>query len=70
MKRTITEAICEAARYFAGEKAFSPSHCDVRCLINDLTQENPRILRDGYNQNMAHKRVCNILKATALLQDQ
>lgn len=68
MKMTIRDAIQEAARYFASKEEFSPSHCDVRCFINDLTQENPRIVREGYNQNLAHKRVCNLLFAAAIFK--
>jgi len=63
-----TEAIQETARYFASVGEFSPSHCDVRCMINDLTQDNPRIVREGYNQDLAHKRVCNLLFAAAIFQ--
>jgi hypothetical protein len=64
-----TEAIQEAARYFASVGEFSPSHCDVRCMINDLTQDNARIVRDGYNQDLAHKRVCNLLKTAAIFNN-
>ena len=63
---TIRDAIQEAARHFASRGEFSPSHCDVRCFINDLTHVNPRIVREGYNQDLAHKRVCNLLKAAAI----
>lgn len=65
---TIKDAIHEAARYFASVGDFSPSHCDVRCMINDLTQENPRIVREGYNQDVAFARVCNLLKTAAIFQ--
>jgi hypothetical protein len=65
---TITQAIEQAAQYFASVGEFSPSHCDVRCTINDLTQDNARISRDGYNQDLAFKRVRNILKAAAICQ--
>jgi hypothetical protein len=68
MNMTIKEAIQEAARYFASVGDFSPSHCDVRCMINDLTQDNPRIVREGYNQDLAHKRVCNLLFAAAIFK--
>jgi hypothetical protein len=63
-----TEAIQRTAQYFASVGEFSPSHCDVRCMINYLTQDNPRIVREGYNQDIAHKRVCNILKSAAICQ--
>lgn len=63
-----TQAIEHAAQYFASVGEFFPSHCDVRCLINDLTQDNPRIIRNGYDQDRAFARVRNILKAAAICQ--
>jgi len=63
---TITQAIEQAAQYFASVGEFFPSHCDVRCMINDLTQDNARISREGYNQNLAFKRVRNILKVATI----
>lgn len=68
MKMTIKDAIQQAAQYFASVGDFSPSHCDVRCMINDLTRDNPRIMREGYNQDLAHKRVCNLLFAAAIFK--
>jgi hypothetical protein len=68
MKMTLKEAIQEAARYFAGVGEFSPTHCDIRCMINDLTQDNARIVREGYNQDLAFARVCNLLKSASILQ--
>ena len=65
---TTKEAIQEAARYFASVGEFSPSHCDVRCAINDLTQDNARIVREGYNQDLAFTRVLNLLKTAAIFQ--
>jgi hypothetical protein len=64
---TINQAIQETAHHFASVGEYSPSHCDVRCLINELTQDNERIVRDGYNQDLAFKRVRNILKTASLL---
>lgn len=64
----ITNAIEYAAQYFASIGEFYPSHCDVRCLINDLTCDNPRIVRDGYDQDRAFYRVRNILKNAAIVQ--
>lgn len=64
----ISNAIEYAAQYFASVGEFNPSHCDVRCLINDMTQDNPRIVRDGYNQDHAFARVRNILKNAAIVQ--
>ena len=68
MNMTIKDAIQQTAQYFASVGEFSPSHCDVRCMINDLTQDNARIVREGYNQDLAHKRVCNLLFAAAFLK--
>jgi hypothetical protein len=65
---TIKQAIEQAAQYFASVGEFFPSHCDVRCMINDLTQDNARISLEGYNQDLAFKRVRNILKAAAICQ--
>lgn len=64
----ISTAIQLAAQHFASIGEFSPSHCDVRCLINDLTQDNPRIVRDGYNQDRALAKVRNILESAAICQ--
>jgi hypothetical protein len=68
MKIKIKDAIEQTAQYFASVGEFSPSHCDVRCMINDLTQDNPRIVREGYNQDVAFARVCNLLKSAAIFQ--
>ena len=64
----ISNAIEYAAQHFASIGEFYPSHCDVRCLINDMTQDNPRIMRDGYDQDRAFTRVRNILKNAAIVQ--
>ena len=65
---TIKDAIQQTAQHFASIGDFSPSHCDVRCLINDLTQGNARIVREGYNQDVAFARVRNLLKTGAIFQ--
>lgn len=64
----ISNAIEHAAQYFASIGEFYPSHCDVRCLINDITQDKPRIVREGYNQDRAFSRVRNILKNATIIQ--
>lgn len=64
----IKESIQQTAQHFANVGEFSPSHCDVRCMINDLTQDNARIVREGYNQDVAFARVCNLLKTAAIFQ--
>ena len=65
----IKESIEQVAQHFASVGEFSPSHCDVRCAINDLTQDNARIVREGYNQDLAFKRVRNLLKTAAILNN-
>jgi hypothetical protein len=52
-------AITTAAEIFAERGERSPSPCDVRCLINDLTAENDP--RWSYNQNRAFLRVRRML---------
>ena len=64
----IKDAIQQTAQHFASIGEFSPSHCDVRCFINDLTQDNARIVREGYNQDAAFARVRNLLKTAAIFQ--
>ena len=64
----IKDAIQQTAQHFASIGEFSPSHCDVRCMINDLTQDNARIVREGYNQDVAFARVLNLLKTAAIFQ--
>jgi hypothetical protein len=55
----LTDAITTAAEIFAERGERSPSLCDVRCLINDLTAENSP--RWSYNQDKAFRRVRRIL---------
>jgi len=56
---TLTTAITTAAEIFAERGERSPSLCDVRCLINNLTAENSP--RWSYNQEKAFRRVRRIL---------
>lgn len=65
----LTNAIECTAQYFASIGEFNPSHCDVRCLINDMTQDNQRIVREGYDQDRAFSRVRNILKNPSICFD-
>jgi hypothetical protein len=60
----LQQAKIEAARHFASRGEFSPSHCDVRCAVNDLTADNPGICARGYNQDRAFRDVRRML-ATA-----
>ncbi len=55
----LEHAIITAAEIFAERGERSPSLCDVRCLINDLTAENSP--RWYYNQEKAFRRVRRIL---------
>ena len=64
---TVNEAIKEAARYFKARGNYSPSHCDVRCFVNDATADNPNIVNKGYDQNHAHKRVCRLIEESCAL---
>lgn len=54
----VNEAIDRAALHFYMDGNLHPSHCDVRCMINDLTADNPGICAKGYNQDRAHRDVC------------
>lgn len=63
----VTQAIYHVAqRYQRGDK---PSHCDVRCQINDLVADNERISRNGYDQDRAFMRVRRAL-GTPVTRDQ
>lgn len=53
----ITQSIHHAAESFRDAGHLSPSHCDVRCAINDLTADDPAISRRGYNQTRAWLQV-------------
>ena len=61
----LKEAIKHTAHYFHG-RGEMPSHCDVRCTINDLIADNPRLCKTGYNQDLAHKRVLSIIRLMSL----
>lgn len=57
----VNEAIIATVQHFKDLGNFTPSHCDVRCMINDLTQDNARIVEYGYSQDRAFKRVRSAL---------
>lgn len=61
----LTEAKTEAARGFLRAGNLRPSHCDVRCTINDLTADNARICARGYDQDRAHRDVCRMIRIAA-----
>ena len=72
MKRyTVFELHNAAADHFAQSRNFRPSHCDVRCVCNDILDS---YARDGYavphhySQDKAHKEVCKILANCAVEQ--
>lgn len=52
----ITEAINAAVEHFRSVKNYRPTHCDVRCVINDLVEYN-----SDYNQDRAFSIVRNRL---------
>lgn len=56
---TLDNAIAISAEIFAQRGERAPSHCDIRCLINDLTAENGP--RWSYNQDKAFRRVRRLL---------
>lgn len=53
-----------AAQHFASAGEFRPSHCDVRCTVNDIMES---LSRDGYgvnayySQDMAFRTVRRLL---------
>ena len=57
----VIQAIEAAIEHFRESGNLTPSHCDVRCLINDLTADNQRIYRRGYDQDRAFRIVRNRL---------
>ena len=57
----LNDAIQYVAEYHAKEESL-PTHCTVRCEINDLTADNPYIYANGYNQDRAFKRVIKLIK--------
>lgn len=50
----LKEAIETAARMFAQRGEYRPSHCDVRCTINELVDRS-------YSQDRAFQKVRSIL---------
>ena len=53
----INEAIQATAEHFRATGDLSPSHCDVRCAVNDLVSNDPQISRKGYDQTRAWQQV-------------
>ncbi len=64
-ERITVEHLCQmAAEAFGAIGNRRPSHCDVRCAINDLIDGYERdgaIVYHGYNQDRAFRRVRAIL---------
>ena len=57
---TIRQAIADAVAHFRSKRNGQPSHCDVRCLINDLLEPSERAgyrVHHGYSQDAAYKAV-------------
>lgn len=59
---TVTEAIQSAVEHFRSIGNLTPSHCDVRCYINDAIDYN-RYYKRGYDQGRAFRIVRNQLAA-------
>lgn len=55
----VTQSIETVVQSSLHARKFSPTHCDVRCAINDLTRDNPRIVKYGYDQDRAFRVVRN-----------
>lgn len=54
-----------AADHFAQKGDRSPSHCDVRCVCNDILESYERdgyTVPHGYSQDKAHREVRAILR--------
>lgn len=49
----VKQAIECATEIFRSAGNLTPSHCDVRCAINDLIADNPEYDSAGYNQDRA-----------------
>ena len=65
----LSEAKIETARYWIRKGHFNPSHCDVRCCVNDLTADNPRIAARGYDQDKAHRDVLRLIRSYRLIAE-
>lgn len=53
----VNDAIETAIDHFLETGNYTPSHCDVRCLVNELTEGNQRVRKLGYDQDKAFNRV-------------
>ena len=58
----LQEAKYQVAAYFSNKEEYGPSHCDVRCMINDLYDK-------AYNQDNTHKHVLKLLKTAQKLKE-
>ena len=58
----LQEAKYTVAAYFSNMEEYRPTHCDVRCMINDLYPNE-------YNQDNAHKHVLKLLKIAQKLKE-
>lgn len=57
----VQEAIQTCVEHYRNAGELRPSLTTTRCFINDLTADNPRIYREGYNQERAWKKVRKLL---------
>lgn len=53
----LEQAIQTFVAQCAAANDYTPSHCTTRCALNDLTADNPRLVREGYSQDRAFRRV-------------
>ena len=62
---TMAMAYDNTADYFRRQGNMHPSHCDVRCTINDFLDIRERDgyrVHHGYNQDKAHTEVLKLLR--------
>ena len=60
----MSEIYATIADGFAGSGNFTPTHCDVRCAVNDLLdglERDGHDVRHDYNQNRAFRQVRRLL---------
>jgi len=69
MKIPMSQIHAETAEAFARSYNFTPSHCDVRCFINDSLdsyEKDGHRVYHGYSQDRAFKQVREALRLIAI----
>lgn len=64
---TVAALIIEATDYFAQSENRRPSHCDVRCVCNEILysyERNGYTVPHNYNQDNAHREILCALHET------